>query len=173
MDKNSETITTSALLIAAGCVLYMVSGGIRSNFGIIVQALADRTGNTYADISFAVAVGQLMYGVTQPFFGIVALKKGNGFVLTLGTLLMAVGLLLTTLAHSAFSLVLTVGLLFFSGTGAVCFGIIMGAISPVLGPRRASAASGILNASSGIGGSLLSLRSCRRFSHRWALASCC
>ena len=134
----------------------MVSGGIRSNFGIIVQALADRTGVSYADVSFAVAVGQLMYGVTQPVFGIVAMKKSNGFVLAMGTLMMAAGLLLTTLARSAVVLVVTVGLLFFTGTGAVCFGIIMGAISPVLGERRASAASGILNASSGIGGSLLS-----------------
>lgn len=88
------------LLIAAGCALYMVSGGIRSNFGIIVQALADRTGVSYADVSFAVAVGQLMYGVTQPIFGIVAMKKSNGFVLVLGTLMMAAGLLLTTLARS-------------------------------------------------------------------------
>ena len=144
------------LLIAAGCALYMASGGIRSNFGIIVQALADRTGVSYADVSFAVAVGQLMYGVTQPVFGIVAMKKTNGFVLVLGTLMMAAGLLLTTLARSVAMLVTTVGLLFFTGTGAVCFGIIKGAISPVLGERRASAASGILNASSGIGGSLLS-----------------
>ena len=144
------------MLIMAGCALYMVSGGIRSNFGIIVQALADRTGVSYADVSFAVAVGQLMYGVTQPVFGIVAMKKSNGFVLVMGTLMMAAGLLLTTLARSVVVLVVTVGLLFFTGTGAVCFGIIMGAISPVLGERRASAASGILNASSGIGGSLLS-----------------
>lgn len=84
------------------------------------------------------------------------MKKTNGFVLVLGTLMMAAGLLLTTLARSVAMLVTTVGLLFFTGTGAVCFGIIMGAISPVLGEHRASAASGILNASSGIGGSLLS-----------------
>lgn len=134
----------------------MVPGGIRSNIGIIVQALADRTGISYADVSFVVAVGQLMYGVTQPVFGIVAMKRSNGFVLVLGTLMMAAGLLLTALARSVAVLVATVGLLFFTGTGAVCFGIIMGAISPVLGERRASAASGIMNASSGIGGSLLS-----------------
>ena len=144
------------MLIMAGCALYMVSGGIRSNFGIIVQALADCTGVSYADVSFAVAVGQLMYGVTQPVFGIVTMKKSNGFVLVMGTLMMAAGLLLTTLARSVVVLVVTVGLLFFTGTGAMCFGIIMGAISPVLGERQASAASGILNASSGIGGSLLS-----------------
>ena len=156
MNRRKESKAVPLLLIAAGCILYMVSGGIRSNFGIIVQALADRTGVSYADVSFAVAVGQLMYGATQPVFGIVALKKSNGFVLALGTLLMSAGLLLTTLAHSAVLLVFTVGLLFFTGTGAVCFGIIMGTISPVLGERRASAASGILNASSGIGASLLS-----------------
>ena len=156
MNRRKESKAVPLLLIAAGCILYMVSGGIRSNFGIIVQALADRTGVSYADVSFAVAVGQLMYGATQPVFGSVALKKSNGFVLALGTLLMAAGLLLTTLAHSTVLLVFTVGLLFFTGTGAVCFGIIMGTISPVLGERRASAASGILNASSGIGASLLS-----------------
>ena len=156
MNRRKESKAVPLLLIAAGCILYMVSGGIRSNFGIIVQALADRTGVSYADVSFAVAVGQLMYGATQPVFGIVALKKSNGFVLALGTLLMSAGLLLTTLAHSTVLLVFTVGLLFFTGTGAVCFGIIMGTISPVLGERRASAASGILNASSGIGASLLS-----------------
>ena len=156
MTKQDKSGAISFLLIAAGCILYMVSGGIRSNFGIIVQSLADRTGVSYADVSFAAAVGQLMYGMAQPFFGIIALKKSNSFVLILGTLLMAAGLLLTTLASSAIMLVITVGLMFFTGTGAVCFGIIMGAISPVLGERRASAASGILNASSGIGGSLLS-----------------
>ena len=156
MDGQKTNKAVPLLLITAGCILYMVSGGIRCNFGIIVQALADRTGVSYAHVSFAVAVGQLMYGLSQPFFGIVAMKKSNGFVLTLGTLLMASGLLLTALARSAAVLVVTVGLLFFTGTGAVCFGIIMGAISPMLGEKRASAASGILNASSGIGGSLLS-----------------
>ena len=124
------------MIIVAGCVLYAFSGGIRSCFGIMVQALADRNALTYADVSFAVAVGQLMYGATQPFFGILALKKSNGFVLTLGTLMMAVGLALTPMAHSTAALTITIGLLFFSGTGAVCFGIIMGTISPVLGERR-------------------------------------
>ena len=134
----------------------MISGGIRSSFGVVVQALADRTGVSYAAGSFAVAVGQLMYGVTQPLFGILALKKSNGFVLLCGTGLMAAGLLLTPLATSAALLVVTVGLLFFSGTGALCFGIIMGTLSPILGEKRASGVSGILNASSGIGASILS-----------------
>lgn len=156
MDDNKIGKTTILLIIIAGCVLYAFSGGIRSCFGVMVQALADRNALSYADVSFAVAVGQLMYGLTQPFFGILALKRSNGFVLTLGVLMMTAGLAFTPLAHSTITLTITVGLLFFAGTGAVCFGIIMGTISPVLGERRASAASGILNASSSIGGSLFS-----------------
>ena len=81
MERQKKNGALPLLLIVAGCALYMVSGDIRSNFGIIVQALADRTGVSYADVSFAVAVGQLMYVVTQPIFGIVAMKKSNGFVL--------------------------------------------------------------------------------------------
>ena len=44
MDRQKKNSAIPILLIVAGCALYMVSGGIRSNFGIIVQALADRTG---------------------------------------------------------------------------------------------------------------------------------
>lgn len=156
MTDNKEKRLLWLLVVVAGCALYMISGGLRANFGIMVQALADRAGVSYADVSFAIAVGQLMYGVTQPLFGILALKKSNGFVLILGTLMMAAGLLLTLPAHSLPMLILAIGLLFFGGTGALSFGIIMGTISPILGEKRASAVSGILNASSGIGGSLLS-----------------
>lgn len=49
-----------------------------------------------------------------------------------GALVMAAGLMLTTLARSVVALVVTVGLLFFTGIGAVCFGIIMSEISPML-----------------------------------------
>ena len=118
MKKYQENGAVIVLVTAAACILFMFSGGIRTNFGIIVQTLSDRTGVSYADVSFAIALGQLVYGVSQPFFGILALKRSNGFVLSLGTLLMAAGLLLTAQVTSAPALVVTLGLLFSAGTGA-------------------------------------------------------
>ena len=168
MKKYQENGAVIVLVTAAACILFMFSGGIRTNFGIIVQTLSDRTGVSYADVSFAIAVGQLVYGVSQPFFGILALKRSNGFVLSLGTILMAAGLLLTAQVSSAPALVVTLGLLFSAGTGATCFGIIMAAITPVLGQRRASAVSGILNASSGSG---LKASASYSGSHTWAIRS--
>ena len=156
MNENRSAAFSGAALTAAGCLLYMISGGIRHNFGILMPSLVEMTGLTYAQVSFAAAVGQLMYGLTQPFFGLLALKKSNGLVLTLGLFLMGAGLALAPLAHAQWSLLLTLGILFFSGTGAVCFGMIMGALTPLLGRERASAASGMLNAAAGIGASLLS-----------------
>ena len=100
--------------------------------------------------------------------GILALKKSNGFVLSPGTILMAAGLLLTAQVTSAPALVVTLGLVFSAGTGAACFGIIMAAITPVLGQRRASAVSGILNAS---GGSGLKASASYSGSHTWAIRS--
>lgn len=47
------------------------------------------------------------------------------------------------------------GIVMSAGTGALCFGILMGALSPWLGREKASAVSGVLNASSGIGGAVL------------------
>lgn len=42
-------------LLIGGCALYMVGGGIRSSFGIMVTALSERAVVSCADASFAVA----------------------------------------------------------------------------------------------------------------------
>ena len=42
------------------------------------------------------------------------------------------------------------------GTTGLCFGIIMGAITPILGEKRAAVVSGIVQASAGIGDALMS-----------------
>ena len=157
-SERAETVSggTAILLSAAAFLLYMVSGGMRCNMGLIVKALAAHVSLSYEEVSFVAAAGQLMYGVTQPLFGLLALKRSNGTVLSAGVLLMLSGLFLTPLAASQAALLVTLSLLFFSGTGAVCFGIIMGTISPLLGRDRAAIVSGILNAASGVGTSLLS-----------------
>ena len=54
MKKYQENGAVIVLVTAAACILFMFSGGIRTNFGIIVQTLSDRTGVSYADVSFAI-----------------------------------------------------------------------------------------------------------------------
>ena len=85
-----------------------------------------------------------------------ALKRSNTQVLMYGLTLMTGGLILTSITHSGAAMFISLGLMVGCGTGALCFGMIMGAISPFLDSQKAAAASGILNAGSGIGGAALS-----------------
>ena len=41
-------------------------------------------------------------------------------------------------------------------TGALCFGIVMGALAPIIGEKRAAIASGIVQASAGVGDAVMS-----------------
>ena len=151
MTKKS-TIT----LIIFACLVYAISAGIRSNYGILMDGLLTRTDLTYEQISFVMGIGQLSYGFAQPIFGYIAMKKSNRFVLTIGMLLMIAGLILTPLSNSQLGLLVSLGILLSAGTGILCFGIIMGLISPFVSHKRAATISGFLNASSGVGSSILS-----------------
>ena len=152
MRKKGTLIIT----IISACLLFGLSLGVRMNYGILLNAFADHAGLTYSKISFVVAIGELVYGVTQPVFGMLALKKSNSHVLKLGLLLLAGGFILSAFSRSAFLLSLTLGVMLSAGTGALCFGIIMGSVSPLVGQDKAAAVSGIINASSGIGSSVMS-----------------
>ena len=154
--KRKGNVYVIILLVAAGVIINALGGGVRSNFGIIIQPLSDSSGISYASISFILGVAQLMYGLTQPLWGMLAMKKTNSLVIICGIPLMAGGLIITAFTHSYAVMLLSLGLMVGGGAGALCFGMIMGAISPILGSGRAATASGILNAGSGIGGAALS-----------------
>lgn len=150
MRRGSRTMYV-LLIVAASCMIYAVSSGIRSNLGIVLKPLVSSSGLSYAEVSYAIAIGQFVYGISQVIFGIMALKLSNRAVLLTGCLLMLLGLALTPLSHSTGSLMLTLGVAFHAGTGATCFGIVMSVATPVMGERRAVWASGIINAGTGMG----------------------
>lgn len=144
------------IAVAAACVVFAVMQGIHDNYGIMMNGIIEHTGIDYASVSFVIAVGQILYGATQPLFGMLALKKSNAFVLFMGIAMMAAGLIATPLCTSVWSLLIFFGIVLPSGTGALCFGIVMGAISPIIGEKRAAVVSGIVQASAGIGDALMS-----------------
>lgn len=154
-EKRNNRLTILFIAIAAS-LIYAINGGIRTNYGIMLGGIAENSGLAYDTVSFVVAVAQLMFGVMQPIFGFLALKKSNGFVLCLGTILVAAGLVMTPVCTNVWSLTLFFGLVMPAGFGALSFGIIMGAVTPALGQKTAAAVSGVVSASSGMGSVVLS-----------------
>lgn len=144
------------IALVSACLVFAIMQGIHDNYGIMLKGIVEHTGIAYASVSFVIAVGQILYGVTQPVFGMLALKKSNAFVMLCGVILMAVGLIATPFCKNSITLLIFFGIILPSGTGALCFGIVMGAISPIIGEERAAMVSGIVQASAGIGDALMS-----------------
>jgi predicted MFS family arabinose efflux permease len=156
-QTKEQHLATIVLITLVGCLISMINSGVRINYGLIATAIENHTGIAAASVSFAVAIAQLFYGFAQPVFGALALKKrNNSFVLIVGALMLLAGFILIPLCKSAALLDVALGVLVGGGTGAMAFGIVMGAVTPILGEKRAAAVSGIINGAGGIGGSILS-----------------
>lgn len=155
--KQSKKVLSVVIIGIVACLLYAVSAGIRSNYGIMLTKIIENSETSYSSISFIIAIGQLVFGAMQPLFGIVALQKSNRYVLVLGSVLMSVGMFLIPYSYTEWTLMITLGIILPAGTGAISFGIIMGAITPILGEKKSATVSGLVNASSGIGSSVFSV----------------
>ena len=155
-QENDRRLFLSVILIyVAGCLIYAASGAVRTNYGIMRGAISDVTGVSYGDMSLILAFAQLFYGLLQPVFGVLALKKSNTFVLCLGALLMITGLVCTPISSGFFMVLLFLGAILPIGTAALCFGMVMGTISPALPKKYAATVSGFLSAANGIASSVM------------------
>ncbi|MDR1946728.1 MAG: MFS transporter [Desulfovibrio sp.] len=134
----------------AGAVL-MITMGIRQSVGLFLHPVRDATGMSVADISMALAVGQLMWGAFQPLFGAWADKGSPLAALGTGIFCLAAGQLLTVPADSFPMLVLAQGLLSPAGAAAGSFSVLIGIVSSRLAPESRSVAAGCINAMGSLG----------------------
>jgi MFS family permease len=137
------------MLVAAA--ILMITMGARQSMGLFVSPLNTTTGLGIATISFAMAIGQFVWGVSQPIFGAVADRCGPGRVIVLGAVLLALGSVLTTVVRSEWGLILALGVVSAAGAGAGSFSILIGATAKHLPPERRAFASGFINAGGSFG----------------------
>lgn len=154
--RTVSRTTNPVLLTAASALIYGLCSGIRANYGILLGPISQNSGVDYASVSFVLAVAQLFFGIMQPVFGVLAMKKSNSFVLRSGIALLTAGVLLLPFCKSLWTLMAVLGVLLPSGTAALSFGIIMGILTRQIPGRTASIASGVVTASSGVGSTVLS-----------------
>lgn len=152
MNTHTDMSPRAAwLLILAASAILMITMGARLTTGLFLSPLNTATGLGVATISFALAVGQFMWGASQPVFGAIADKYGPARVIVLGAVLLAVGLGATPFVSSEWGLLLTMGVLSAAGAGAGSFSILIGATAQRLPPARRPFASGFINAGGSFG----------------------
>jgi len=139
------------LTMAVAAAILMITMGMRQSLGLYIAPIIDSTHVGYASMSFAMAIGQLLWGVAQPTFGALADRFGPYRVLLTGALMMAVGSALTPLATNEFALIMTIGVLTAAGAGAGSFGVLIGVVANRVPAHKRSIASGFVNAGGSLG----------------------
>lgn len=139
------------LFMSVAAAILMITMGMRQSMGLFVSPLNTHTGLGIATVSFALAIGQFVWGAVQPVFGAVADRWGSGRVVVLGAFLLAAGSVLTTQVTSEWGLIFALGVLSAAGAGAGSFSILIGATAQHLPPERRAFASGFINAGGSFG----------------------
>ncbi len=138
-------------LVLAATAMLMITMGVRQSMGLFVQPIGQSTGLGIAQISFALAIGQFVWGAVQPVFGALADQRGPGRVLVAGGLLLAFGMVLTPMLPTQWGLLLTLGVLSAAGAGAGSFSILIGATAARMPAQKRSMAAGVINAGGSFG----------------------
>ncbi len=138
------------VLLAAGGV-FSLTMGARQSMGLFLGSINSSTGLGLASISLAFAFGQLWWGLTQPFAGLVADRFGSGRVLVVGVLLVAIGTALVPLMSSTAGLIFAIGVLSAGGAGLAGPSVLMAATTRLVPAERRGMATGIVNAGGSFG----------------------
>lgn len=148
MNTRTQGYWTITLVAAA---ILMVTMGARQSMGLFVSPLNTTTGLGIANISFAMAVGQFIWGAAQPIAGAVADRYGPGRVLAAGFIVLAIGSALTPYMSTSAGLIFSIGILSAAGAGACSFSVLIGAAAQRLPAEKRGMASGIINAGGSFG----------------------
>ena len=116
----------SPVLVVAAAGILLLTMGVRQSLGLFVLPIVAATGVSLVSVSFALAIGQFVWGAAQPLFGAVADHYGTYRVLIFGAVLLAAGALLAPWSATGYGFTLTLGVLLAAGTAAGSFAILVG-----------------------------------------------
>ena len=123
---------------------------IRASFGVFQIPIQDEFGWPRSEFSLAIAIQNLAWGFGAPFFGAFAEKIGDKKAIILGSILYALGLVLTTGANSPLAIQFYEILVGFgiAGTG---FGVILAVVGRASAPEHRAMSLAIATASGSAG----------------------
>jgi len=138
------------MLVCASVILTLTLG-TRHSFGLFLQPMSMDNGWGREVFGFAVALQNLLWGITQPFTGMLADRFGAGRVLFAGGLLYALGLVFMANSTTALGITLAIGLFVGLGMSCTTFNIVFGALGRAYPPEKRSVVLGICSAAGSFG----------------------
>ena len=138
-------------IVLCGGIIMGLSLGARHAQGLFLLPMTMDRGWTREEFALAIALQNLVWGLIQPFTGMVADRFGSVRVLFAGCMIYGLGLYL--MAHSASSIefMLSAGVLTGIALSATAFGVVYGALSRIVTPEKRGWALGLAGAVGSLG----------------------
>ena len=114
MKRENLSRAQSWAILGGAAVMLSLAMGMRQSWGLFQPHMIRDIGITAADFSLAIAIQNIVWGITQPFVGMFADRHGIRPVVLAGVTIYALGIVISILAHSV--------LVFTFGAG-ICIGL--------------------------------------------------
>ena len=140
-----------SILIGAS-VMLSLSMGMRQSLGLFMPPVTRELALSASDFTFAIAVQNIVWGVTQPFIGALADRFGVRKVAIAGVLTYAAALAITIAATNVAMLILGIGVLIGLALSCTASSIAMSAAARTAdNPRQRSLILGLVSAAGSLG----------------------
>jgi len=139
------------VVLLCGGMALTVALGTRHSFGLFLQPMTIDLSWGRQTFAFALAIQNLVYGIAQPFTGMIADKFGAGRVMAGGAVLYALGLVLMAYSTSGLEFGLSAGIIVGVALSCSGFSIVYGVIGRAFPAEKRSVALGIAGAAGSFG----------------------
>lgn len=143
---HSQTWRTPMIVLGCGALVLCLSLGIRHAFGLFLQPMSTDLGWGRGVFAFAIAVQNLVWGISQPFVGRLADRYGAGWTVVGGAIFYILGMYLMSQSANEMDLLLSAGILIGVGLSGTTFPVVFGVVSRTITPERRSWAMGVATA---------------------------
>ena len=138
------------LLVLSGLII-SICMGLRQSLGLFMRPMTLELGISSATFGFAIALQNIVWGLSQPFVGALADRYGSRPVLIGTASIYAAGLLLMVFAKAVPGGLEIAGFLAGIGTAGTGFGVLIGTVSRATPPEKRSQTVGIVAAVGSLG----------------------
>ena len=138
------------LILLCGSTIITINMGLRQGFGLFLPPISEQLGTGRELFALAIAIQNLAWGASAPFFGGLADRYGARYIAAIGGFIYVLGMVVMGLALTGEAVILGQFLIGI-GLGGAGFSVVLGAVGQAVPAEKRSFALGIVTAGGSFG----------------------
>ena len=151
MKRENLSRAQSWAILGGAAVMLSLAMGLRQSWGLFQPHMIRDIGITAADFSLAIAIQNIVWGITQPFVGMFADRHGVRPVVLAGVTIYALGIVISIFAHSVFVFTFGAGICIGLALSCTASNIAMNVTARTATPAKRMVAMGTVSAIGSLG----------------------